>query len=201
MQVVIRADEHLARYANQLGALGAGQAARIMSMALNQEGDKGRTRVRRALMEQTGIRSHQIRKVLRTKRAGPGHLAYELEAKGDETNISMFGLKVTWHEGSAMGQIRKMQTVSAAPWNTRRVFPGVFSIPQFGNKVFKRWGKERFPLKAVYGPNLAREIVKAQSRTEFGTIAPKVGVRVGHLLGLVLSGKKKLAGSHGFEKS
>jgi hypothetical protein len=201
MRVVIRADEHLAKYQNQLGALGSGQAARIMAMALNREGDKGRTRVRRALMEQTGIRSHMLTKAIRTKRAGPGRLAYEIVAEGKETNISMFGLKVTWHEGSTMGQIRMLQTVSAAPWNVRRVFPGVFSIKRFDNKVFKREGKGRFPLKAVYGPNLAREIAKAQSLTQFETIAPKVGDEVGRLLGLVLSGDLKLGSRRGFVRS
>lgn len=201
MRIVIRADEHLAQYGNQLGALGGGQAARLMAMALNREGDKGRTRVRRAVMEQTGIRSHQLTKAIRTKRAGPGRLAYEIEAKGTETNISMFGLKVTWREGSAMGQIRMLQTVSAAPWNTRRVFPGVFSIKRFDNKVFKREGKGRFPLKPVFGPNLAREIVKAQSKAEFETIAPKVGVEVGRLLGLQLSGKVQLGTSRGFVRT
>lgn len=197
MRVVIRADEHLARYGNQLGALGNGQAARIMAMALNKEGDRGRTRVRRALMEQTGIRSHQLTKAIRTKRAGIGRLAYEIAAKGAETNISMFGLQVTWHEGSAMGQIRMLQTVSAAPWNVRRVFPGVFSIKRFDTKVFRRTGKARFPLKPVYGPNLAREIAKAQSLTQFETIAPKVGDEVGRLLGLVLSGAMILGGRRG----
>lgn len=198
MRVVIRADEHLAQYGNQLGALGAGQAARLMSMALNKEGDRGRTRVRRALMEQTGIRSHQIRKAMKTVRAGPGRLQYALEAEGKETNISMFGLKVTWHEGSTMGQIRMLQTVSAAPWNTRRVFPGVFSIKRFDNRVFKREGKDRFPLKGVYGPNIGRELVKAQTKAEFETIAPKVSVEVGRLLGLVLSGDLKLGSRRGF---
>ena len=98
-----------------------------MSMALNSVGNKGRTRVRRGLMDQTGIRSHQINKAVKTIRAGGGRLQYALEARAGETNISMFGLKVTWREGSAMGQIRMLQTVSAAPWNTRRVFPGVCS--------------------------------------------------------------------------
>lgn len=164
-----------------------------MSMALNSVGNKGRTRVRRGLMDQTGIRSHQINKAVKTIRAGGGRLQYALEARAGETNISMFGLKVTWREGSAMGQIRMLQTVSAAPWNTRRVFPGVFSIPKYGNRVFKRGGPGRFPLKAVHGPNLALEIVKAQSRTGFDITAPKVGEEVGRLLGLAVSGSRSSA--------
>ena len=201
MQVTISArDQVMARFGNQLGAIGDGEGRRLMAMALNTEGSKGRTRVRRALMEQTGIRSHQISKAVKTINAGPGRLEYKLEAKAGETNISMFGLKVTWREGSAMGQIRKLQTVSAAPWNVRRTFPGAFSIARFGGRVFKREGAGRFPLKPVYGPNLAREITKAQSRTTFEGIAPKVSDEVGRLLGLVLSGAMKLGRSRGFSR-
>lgn len=200
MRIVIRVDEHLAQYGNQLGALGTGQTARLMSMALNREGDKGRTRVRRALMQQTGIRSHQLTKAIRTKRAGPGRLSYEIEAKGTETNVSMFGLKVQWRRVTAIStrERMKLQWVSASPWNQGREFPGAFSIKRFGKRVFKRTSDARFPLKPVYGPNLAREIVKAQSRTQFETIAPQVGVEVGRLLGLVLSGQVKLSMSRGF---
>lgn len=201
MQVRISAlDQVMARFGNQLDSLGEGEAHRLMAMALNTEGNKGRTQVRRALMTQTGIRSRQIGKSLKTIKAAPGRLEYKIEAKAGETNISQFGLKVTWHEGSAMGQIRKLQTVSAAPWNVRRTFPGAFSIARFGGRVFKREGAGRFPLKPVYGPNLARELPKAQSRTTFEGIAPKVGDEVGRLLGLVLSGALKLGRSRGFSR-
>jgi len=202
MKVEIKpGDQVMARFGNQVGSLGAGDAPRLMSMALNTEGNKGRTRVRRALMEQTGIRSHQIGKAMRTVRAGPGRLQYTLEAKAGETNISMFGLKVKWHEGSAMGQIRMLQTVSAAPWSTRREFPGAFSISRYGKRVFVRSTDKRFPLKPVFGPNLAREIVKAQSRSEFETIGPKVVDEVGRLLGLVLGGQMQLGRARGFSKA
>jgi hypothetical protein len=48
MQFIIAAqDEVLARYGNQLAALGEGQARTALSRALNHEGDKGRTQVKR----------------------------------------------------------------------------------------------------------------------------------------------------------
>ncbi len=50
----------------------------------------------------------------------------------------------------------------------------------FGKRVFKRASDARFPLKPLYGPNLAREIVKAQSLTQFETIAPREGVEGCH---------------------
>jgi hypothetical protein len=42
----------LAKFGNQLSALGNGQARIAMSRALNHEGDKGRTQVKRALAKQ-----------------------------------------------------------------------------------------------------------------------------------------------------
>ena len=55
MQLIITArDQVLARYGNQLAALGEGQARTTMSRALNHEGDKGRTQVKRAWSSRLG---------------------------------------------------------------------------------------------------------------------------------------------------
>ena len=52
MQLIIDAqDQVLARYGNQLAALGEGQARTAMARALNHEGDKGRTQAKRALVK------------------------------------------------------------------------------------------------------------------------------------------------------
>jgi hypothetical protein len=54
MQLIISArDQVLARYGNQLAALGEGQARTALWRALNHEGDKGRTKVTRALVKQS----------------------------------------------------------------------------------------------------------------------------------------------------
>ena len=71
MQLIISAsDEVLARYGNALAALGEGQARTALSRALNHEGDKGRTRVKRALVKQTGIKYGAVDKAMATVR-GP----------------------------------------------------------------------------------------------------------------------------------
>ena len=50
LELIISAhDQVLARYGNQLAALGEGQARTALSRALNHEGDKGRTQVKRTL--------------------------------------------------------------------------------------------------------------------------------------------------------
>ena len=54
--IISAQDQVLARYGNALAALGEGQACTALSQALNHEGDKGRTQVKRALVKQTGIK-------------------------------------------------------------------------------------------------------------------------------------------------
>lgn len=63
-------------------------------MALNFEGNSNRTPIRKTLMAQTGIRSHQIGKAMRTVKAGAGRLQDMIEAQAGETNASIFGRKV-----------------------------------------------------------------------------------------------------------
>lgn len=92
MQLIISArDQVLARYGNQLAALGEGQARAALSRALNHEGDNGRTQVKRALVRQTGIKYGAVVKAIAIVRATPATPTYTLKARGDETNIAWFG--------------------------------------------------------------------------------------------------------------
>ena len=74
MQLIITAsDQVLARYGNQLAALGEGKARKALSRALNHEGNKGRTQVKRALVKQTGIKYGAVNKAMATVRATPAN--------------------------------------------------------------------------------------------------------------------------------
>jgi hypothetical protein len=151
MQLIISArDQVPARYGDQLVALGEGQARTALSRALNHEGNKGRTRVKRALVKQTGIQYGAVDKAVATVRATPVTLTYMLRARGDETNIAWFG------------GVQRSKGVSAAPWNKRRIFARSFILPRFG-RAFIRTLKKRLPIRSLYGPNLARELVRERS--------------------------------------
>lgn len=169
---LIASDNILARYGNQLAALGQGLARTVMARALNHEGDKGRTQVKRALVTQTGINYNMIERGLATHRAHASRLKYELVQKGSETNIGLFNARET------------SKGVSAAPWNKRQVFPGTFFIPLGGGSkapiVMHRTGKARYPIQQVYGPNLAREIVKDKAAKAWRIVPTTLAARVGH---------------------
>lgn len=163
----------LARYGKALAALGEGQARTALSRALNHEGDKGRTQVKRALVEQTGIKYGAVDKSMATLRSTPATLSYTLKARGDETNIAWFG------------GVQRRKGVSAAPWNKRRIFARSFIVPRFG-RAFIRTGKSRLPIRPLYGPNLARELVKDSSAAAWRSGVANIVARVGHEIGRML---------------
>ena len=128
MQLIVSAeDQVLTRFGNRLAALGEGQARTAMARALNHEGDKGRTQVKRALVKQTGIKYGAVDKAMATVRSTPATLTYTLSA-GDETNIAWFG------------GVQRRKGASAAPWNKRRFFARSFIVPRFG-RAFIRTSK------------------------------------------------------------
>lgn len=169
MQITINlADQILSRFGNQLAALGDGKARLVMARALNHEGDKGRTQVKRALVRQTGIKYNLIDKAMKTIGANAGRLTYTLEAAGEETNLNLFGAK------------QGKRGVSAAPWGQRRVFKSSFIVGAYGGKVYKREYKYRFPIKQLYGPNIARELVKGETAETFQSGVGNIADRVAH---------------------
>jgi hypothetical protein len=176
MRLTINAkDQILARFGNQLAALGHGQAAVALSRALNHEGDKGRTQVKRALAKQTGIKYGAVDKAVATVRSTPATLTYTLQARGNETNIAWFG------------GVQRLKGVSATPWRQRRIFAHSFIVPSLG-RAFVRTSKKRFPIRWVYGPNLARELVKDYSAEAWRSGVTNVVARIGYEIGRMLPG-------------
>jgi hypothetical protein len=172
-------DSILSRYGNQLAAIGEGLANTVIARSLNHEGDKGRTQVKRVLVRQTGINYNMVEKGMATHKAHAGKLSYELLQRGSETNLGLFQAR----QGAS--------GVSAAPWNVRRIFRGdnpsrgSFFLP--GTRlVFIRTGKHSYPIEPLFGPNLAREIVKDESAHAWRSTLPSLANRVGHELARVL---------------
>lgn len=170
MQVVIVGDKIAERFGRTLSYVSAGEANRLFARALNRGGDQGRTAVRRSLVKQTGIKYGLINRAVTDVRATPGNLAYSLVANGNETNLSLFGAK------------QGKRGVSAAPWGKRRVFKSTFVVSAYGGKVFKRTSDKRGPLDPLWGPNVARELVREPTILEWQKVGPFVLNRVEHEL-------------------
>lgn len=170
-RVVIVGDKIHARFGDKLKLVADRDAKRIFSRALNRGGDQARTQVKRSLVKQTGIKYGLINKAVETIRANPGNLAYTLTATGNETNLSLFGAT------------QRKKGVSAAPWKKRRIFRSTFIVAAYGGKVYKRMGDDRGPVEQLWGPNIARELVREPTINEWHKVGPFVINRVEHELG------------------
>lgn len=147
-----------------------------IALALNRTVSETRTAVARALVQQTGAKYGVVRKALSIIPATAATLTAAIVAKGSYMPLSAFKARQT------------KKGVSAAPWNTRRVFPHTFIIARYGGNVYKRVGRARFPLHKLYGPAIPVELPKYQSRDAFYATAPAVlAKRLDHELGRLLT--------------
>lgn len=152
------------------------QAPAAVARALNRTVSEVRTAMARALVGQTGLKYGVVRSALSTMPASAGSLVAAIVAKGGFTPLAAFGARQT------------KKGVSAAPWNTRRVFPGTFIVARYGGNVYKRIGRARFPIAKLYGPAIPIELPRDQSRAAFETTTPRVLVkRLDHELGRLLT--------------
>lgn len=153
------------------------QAPHAIRRALNWTGDRATTLVTRALAKQTGAKYGAVKSALKQVRANYGTLAYRIVARGPAIPLNAFGAR----------QTRK--GVSAAPWNTRRVFPHTFIVPAFGGNVFVRETSKRAPLKKLWGPAIPNELVRGESKEAFErTVATQLPARLEHEIMAILSG-------------
>jgi hypothetical protein len=165
------ADNAVEAFAQAVEKLGSGNARIAMSRALNHEGKKGFTQVKRVLVKQTGITYGAIGKAVTDRNSNPGSLTYRIVADGHETNLALFGAKPG------------KRGVSAAPWGKRRVFKHTFMLKGL---VFKRERISRLPIKGVYGPNIAREIIKNETAAAFRAGSSAIADAVAHEVGRMM---------------
>lgn len=146
--LIIKGDGLIERHADKIKKLSEGQAVRAFVPAINRGGDQVRTKVKRSLVKTTGIKYGNINQAVKTVRATRSALRYQLEARGDETNLNLFGAK------------QRKRGVSARPWAKRKMFKSAFIVPAYGGRVYRRTSDKRGPLKPLFGPNLAREMMR-----------------------------------------
>lgn len=140
-------DAILSRYAAQLGQLGSGKAEQALKRALRHTGGKAKTAVTRALVGQTGLKTGTIKRAVKSVDGDAGTMSYVLRTEGGNVRLKFFGPRET-----ASG-------VSAAPWNSRRVYPGTFMKAGWGNRWPERFDKPQWN-KQVFE--------RAGGKTKFG---------------------------------
>ncbi len=139
---------------------------------LYEGGDKVRTGVRKALKAQTNVLKYDsITSRVNSRREG---LTYGITGEGK-------GLPIREFPHAAPGHI------VASPWGVSHTFKRSFVKPDSGAFV-ARLSSKRFPIRKLYGPSLAKEIVKDQSLDAFEVgvathVVPAIEKRLARVFG------------------
>ena len=129
---------------------------RAIAQGLNEGGDKVRTQVMRTLWKQTGLtRYASVTSRVRTARAHEGGLSYQIVVPG-KPPIPITEWPVTVRTGPGGG-------VDAKTWGVDHLFKRSFQ--EAGGALRARTTSKRFPIRKLYGPSLAKELV-----SERGTV-------------------------------
>lgn len=172
--------EELRSFDKYIKAMGSKFAVAGMR-AINRTGDTTKTRVRRALSKQTGLKQQIVGRALKVKKASTSNLIYEISAKGGDISLKYFSARET------------RQGVSANPFGKRRLFAHTFirggRFPNRaglvgGGHVFERKGGRGLPLyKIRSGVIIPNEMVKGASQDAFNkTVKEVLPKRIAHEL-------------------
>ena len=163
MNILIR-DLDLTRvhFEAALQRLGEQAATRAFNRALNSEGNKVRTQVRRALRKQTGAKAALVNRETRTIRSSFSNLTYTIEARGDYLGLSHFSPRQFGYG------------VRAKPWGRWQRFDSAFLVGSLAGNAFVREGKARLPIKKMFGPAIPKEMLQDATRDAFEAAQPDV---------------------------
>lgn len=146
---------------------------RAIRQGVQDAGNKTLTQVRRALKEQTGVSKYQSI----TKRTGGYSTAdggYAIRAFGPPIPIKEFPVS------------RASSGVVAYSWGTRHAFKR--SFVSASGRMMARTTSAHSPVRALLGPNLAKELGEDLSRSAFylttrAVLVPSIVKRLGRVLG------------------
>lgn len=170
MNVIIRdLDQTRIHFEAAVARLGEQAATRAFNRALNSEGNKVRTQVRRTLRQQsrtlrqqTGAKAALINRETRSIRSTFSNLTYTIEARGDYLGLSHFSPRQF-----AYG-------VRAKPWGRWQRFDSAFLVGSLAGNAFVREGSARLPIRKMFGPAIPKEMVQDATRDAFEAAQPDV---------------------------
>lgn len=135
--------------------LRSGPGAKAVSMAINRGVDRVFTRLKRFIVGWTGLSATTVAAGMRKRRAWPSHLqgAVVIQARHHKID-SVFN--AAWGGPSTAGGTHDA-------WNNPQLAKGSFMV----KGVLKtRTTAARFPIKSLWGPNPAREVMRHRAQAE-----------------------------------
>ena len=175
MNVILRdLDRTRVAFEAMVRRVGKGDATTAFRRALNHEGRKSFSAVRRALRRQTGIKMGEINAALRYRGPSGQALRAVITGTGGPVALRQFGAR------------QFSYGVRAKPWGRAQQFRSAFIIGSLGGHVYKRSGKDRLPIQKLWGPSIPREMLRHETRTTFEQSAQHVAPRAMHELSRLL---------------
>jgi hypothetical protein len=175
MQIVIKdLDQTRIRYEAMVQKVGEGAAALAFSRALNHEGRKSFTAVKRALRKQTDIPPAIISAAMKFRSSSKHHLRTIISGSGNELPLRLFR------------PAQFSYGVRAKVWGKHQIYRSAFIIARYGGNVFHRTSKKRLPIQQMFGPSIPREMVKDQTLDAFAQSGNAIMDRAMHELARIL---------------
>jgi hypothetical protein len=175
VQVVIKdLDQTRIRYEAMVQEVGEGAAALAFSRALNHEGRKSFTAVKRSLRKQTDIPPSLIAAAMQFKSSNRKHLRTIISGSGNELPLRLFKPS------------QFSYGVRAKVWGKHQTYRSAFIVAKYGGNVFHRTSKKRFPIQRLFGPSIPKEMVKDETLETFEQSGNAVMDRAMHELSRIL---------------
>ena len=171
----LEADDVRTRFEAACNRLGEGEARRAFSMALNKEGRKSFTQLRRLLALQSSIPRGAVNASTRFMSATRNTMSTITSGTGRHLPLSFFGAKQF-----AYG-------VRAKIWGKAQTFRSGFVVKRYGGGVFKRTGKARFPIEQLWGPAVPVEMMRDEAFAAWEAQHPRVLTESARLIALMMS--------------
>ena len=174
-EVILRdLDQNRVKFEAMVTRVGAGDATKAFSRAINHEGRKTFTLVKRTLVQQTSIPRPVIATATRFRSSTSKNLRVIIEGRGRELPLRLFKPK------------QFSYGVRATVWGKPQRFLQAFIVKKYSGDVFHRKGKARFPIEGMYGPSVPKEMVKDATLEAFEQSSNGVATRAMHELSRIL---------------
>ncbi len=176
MQIVIKdLDQTRVRYEAMVRQAGEGAAALAFSRALNHEGRKSFTAVKRALRKQTDIPPFMIKASMAFRSSSKHHLRTIISGTGSELPLRLFK------------PAQFSYGVRAKVWGKHQTYRSAFIVARYGGNVFHRTSRKRFPIQRMFGPSIPKEMVRDETLETFEQSGNAIMDRAMHELSRILA--------------
>jgi hypothetical protein len=144
--VDLDASDAIEKLQKQVRFLSSGALAQANANAINRAGRAARTRWGQRIREKVNVRASQTKDAFVFSGASKTKQSASITVKKDfQFPIGSF---------SKLRQTRQGVTVQIFKGAARTIFRGAFIIDQYGGNAFWRRGKDRGPLRMIYGPSI-----------------------------------------------